>query len=166
MSSHLNTGTRAMPSRQALRYQFDLIDRDHNGSISGHELTEVMRQLGHNVTDAEIVDIMAAVDLDGDGNLTFDEFVTVISKTSRDGERTREEADNAMREAFKVFDKNGRGFIGVSDLRAVLHCLGERLTDEEIEDIIEEVDMDGDGRIDFIEFVRAVTDDGEGETTM
>jgi len=34
-------------------------------------------------------------------------------------------------------------------LRAVLQCLGEDLSEDEIEDMIKEVDVDGDGRIDF-----------------
>lgn len=50
---------------------------------------------------------------------------------------------------FQIFDKHSRGFISASDLRAVLHCLGEDLSEDEIEDMIKEVDVDGDGRIDF-----------------
>lgn len=49
----------------------------------------------------------------------------------------------------QIFDKHSRGFISASDLRAVLHCLGEDLSEDEIEDMIKEVDVDGDGRIDF-----------------
>nr|CAD7463756.1 unnamed protein product [Timema tahoe] len=52
---------------------------------------------------------------------------------------------------LQVFDKHNRGYIVASDLRAVLQCLGadDDLSEEEIEDMIKEVDVDGDGRIDF-----------------
>ncbi|KAK0090545.1 hypothetical protein PV326_004104 [Microctonus aethiopoides] len=63
----------------------------------------------------------------------------------------------------KVFDKHNRGYITASDLRAVLQCLGEDLSEEEIEDMIKEVDEDGDGRIDFYEFARSLVDPGTDE---
>ncbi|OQV21098.1 hypothetical protein BV898_04862 [Hypsibius exemplaris] len=50
----------------------------------------------------------------------------------------------------------GTGYITPSDLRAVLMCVGENLTESEIDDMITEVDLDGDGRIDFDEFVAAM----------
>ncbi|XP_037090428.1 calmodulin-beta-like [Pollicipes pollicipes] len=152
---------------QALRHQFDLIDQDGNGSITSDELTRVMRELGHHVTDSEVHEIMRAVDADGDGNFTFDEFALIVSKMGPgSGQQSRAEAEQALRDAFRVFDKHGRGFISASDLRAVLQCLGERLSDDDIEAMIDEVDIDGDGRIDFFEFVSAITDDSEVETVV
>nr|CAD7602858.1 unnamed protein product [Timema genevievae] len=72
-----------------------------------------------------------------------------------------------MRSPFlnDVFDKHNRGYIVASDLRAVLQCLGadDDLSEEEIEDMIKEVDVDGDGRIDFYEFVRALGEHGDDD---
>ncbi|KAK8719179.1 hypothetical protein OTU49_014194 [Cherax quadricarinatus] len=98
----------------------------------------------------------------GDGTFSFNEFVEIVCNMGGGGERQDEEKE--LRDAFKIFDKHGRGYICASDLRAVLQCLGEDLSEEEIEDMIREVDIDGDGRIDFEEFVKALGEnDGDDE---
>jgi calmodulin len=53
-----------------------------------------------------------------------------------------------------VFDKDGNGFISAAELRLVMTNLGEKLTDEEVDEIIREVDIDGDGQINYEEFVK------------
>lgn len=57
--------------------------------------------------------------------------------------------DLNMEEAFKVFDKDGNGFISAAELRNVMVNLGEKLTDEEVENMIREADVDGDGQINY-----------------
>jgi len=57
------------------------------------------------------------------------------------------------REAFRVFDKDGNGFISASELRHVMANLGEKMTDEEVDEMIKEADLDGDGQINYEEFV-------------
>jgi len=59
-----------------------------------------------------------------------------------------------IREAFQVFDKDGSGSISAQELRQVMNNLGEGLTDVEVDEIIQEADIDGDGEIDYEEFVR------------
>lgn len=57
--------------------------------------------------------------------------------------------EEELREAFRVFDRNGDGFISASELRHVMTNLGEKLTDEEVEDMIREADLDGDGLVNY-----------------
>merc|ERR1711884_448484 len=57
-------------------------------------------------------------------------------------------------EAFKVFDRDGNGFISAAELRHVMTNLGEKLTDEEVDEMIREADVDGDGQINYEEFVK------------
>lgn len=57
--------------------------------------------------------------------------------------------EEELREAFRVFDRNGDGFISASELRHVMTNLGEKLTDEEVEDMIKEADLDGDGLVNY-----------------
>lgn len=54
-----------------------------------------------------------------------------------------------MKEAFKVFDRDNNGFISAQELRLVMANLGEKLTDEEVEEMIKEADMNGDGQVDY-----------------
>ena len=68
--------------------------------------------------------------------------------------KTKEEnSEEEIREAFRVFDKDGNGFISPAELRHVLMHIGEKLTDDEIDEMIMEVDIDGDGYINYEEFV-------------
>ena len=57
-------------------------------------------------------------------------------------------------EAFKVFDRDGNGFISAAELRHVMTNLGEKLTDEEVDEMIREADVDGDGQINYEELVK------------
>ena len=59
------------------------------------------------------------------------------------------DADEEIREAFRVFDKDGNGFISAAELRHVMTNLGEKLTDEEVEEMIREADLDGDGQVNY-----------------
>ena len=57
-------------------------------------------------------------------------------------------------EAFKNFDKDGSGNISAQELRHVMTTLGEKLTEEEADEMIREADTNGDGYIDYVEFVK------------
>lgn len=141
------------------REAFRLFDKDGDGTITKEELGRVMRSLGQFARVEELQDMLQEVDSDGDGNVSFEEFVSILSKSTSGGgggSSSAEQEERELRDAFRVFDKHNRGYICASDLRAVLQCLGEDLSEEEIEDMIKEVDSDGDGRIDFLEFVRAL----------
>ena len=61
--------------------------------------------------------------------------------------------EEEIREAFRVFDKEGNGFISTLELSAVLQNIGEVLSEEETDELIAEADIDGDGNINYEEFV-------------
>ncbi|CCO34772.1 Calmodulin Short=CaM [Rhizoctonia solani AG-1 IB] len=62
--------------------------------------------------------------------------------------------DEELDEAFKVFDRDGSGQISEEELKAVMNSLGERLTDAEVHAMMLEADTNGDGQIDYKEFVK------------
>ncbi|KAK1313797.1 hypothetical protein QJS10_CPA06g02340 [Acorus calamus] len=64
------------------------------------------------------------------------------------------DSEEELKEAFKVFDKDQNGFISAAELRHVMTNLGEKLTDEEVDEMIREADVDGDGQVNYEEFVR------------
>ncbi|KAL3874254.1 hypothetical protein ACJMK2_037294 [Sinanodonta woodiana] len=131
---------------------FSLFDKDDIGSIPSKELGNVLRALGQSPTEAEVDDMTNRIDTEGNGTLTFDEFLVILEKTMKDTDPETE-----LREAFKIFDKDNDGFISNSELRHWLTTLGEKLTDEEVEEMIKETDTDGDGLINYEEFVEVVT---------
>ncbi|CAB0003400.1 unnamed protein product [Nesidiocoris tenuis] len=89
------------------------------------------------------------------GRLEFEEFVTLAAKfiVEEDDEAMQKE----LREAFRLYDKEGNGYIPTSCLKEILHELDEQLTNEELEMIIEEIDSDGSGTVDFDEFMEMMT---------
>ena len=59
-----------------------------------------------------------------------------------------------FREAFKIFDRNRDGYIDMKELRKVTAMLGTMLSQEEIEEFMAEADRDGNGKLDYEEFVK------------
>lgn len=76
----------------------------------------------------------------GNGIIDFFEFLIMMVRKMKDIDSEEE-----IREVFRVFDKDGNGFISVVELRYVMINLGEKLIDEEVDEMIREVDIDGDG---------------------
>ncbi|KAL7308702.1 hypothetical protein PS15m_011872 [Mucor circinelloides] len=62
------------------------------------------------------------------------------------------------REAFQLFDKNGDGSVSATELGVVLRSFGMNPTDAELQDMVSDVDADGNGNIDFEEFLNLVKD--------
>lgn len=108
-----------------------------------------MRSLGQNPSESEVADMINEVDVDNDGTIDFPEFLTMMARKMKDTDSEEE-----IREAFKVFDRDGNGYISAAELRHVMTSIGEKLTDEEVDEMIREADADGDGTIDYNEFVQ------------
>ena len=66
---------------------------------------------------------------------------------------SQEELEKDIRESFSLYDRDGNGSISLIELHEVLRNLGEKVTDDEINQIIRMADQDGDGEIDYDEFV-------------
>ena len=126
---------------------FILFDKDNNGSITAKELGVVMRSVGENPTEEELQVMIDEVDANGNGTIEFPEFLTMMK--AKDTDREKE-----IQEAFRFFDKDGNGFISAAELGQVVASLGEKITEEEVDKMIQEADTDGDGQVNYEEFVR------------
>ncbi|PHU18926.1 Calmodulin-like protein 11 [Capsicum chinense] len=127
-----------------------LFDKNGDGCITIEELATVIRSLDQNPTEEELYNMISEVDNDHDnGIMEFNEFLNLISKKMKETD-----TDEELKEVFKVFDKDQNGYISATDLRHVMINLGEKLTDEEAEMMIKEADLDGDGQVNFDEFVK------------
>ncbi|XP_064623000.1 calmodulin-A-like [Lineus longissimus] len=134
------------------REAFNFFDKDGNGHITCSELGTVMRSLGQNPTKEDLRKIISEVDVNGSTTIEFDEFCHMMNKQKLKCPHPGED----LKMAFKVFDKDGNGFISFEELKHVMTQLGEKLTDEEVQEMIREADIDGDGRIDITEFVEMI----------
>jgi len=134
---------------QEFKEAFSLFDKDGDGTITTQELGTVMKSLGQNPCESDLQDMINEVDVDGNGTIDFTEFLDMMTKHMKESDNEQE-----LREAFKVFDKDGDGHISKAELKIVMKNLGENLTDAEIEEMINEADADGDGEVDYDEFVK------------
>ena len=140
------------------REAFSLFDKDGDGTITAKELGTVMRSLGQNPTDAELKEMVAKVDIDGNGTIDFGEFLVMMKNTMQHFTPELE-----LEETFRAFDKNGDGFITEEELRHVMTSLGEKLTDEEIHLMIQDLDKDGDGKVSREEFKAMMLEEDQKE---
>ena len=108
-----------------------------------------MRALGFEPKREEIKKMIADVDTNGSGVIDYNEFLDMM--TQKMAERDPREE---MFKAFRLFDDDETGKISFRNLKRVAKELGENMTDEEITEMIEEADRDGDGEIAEEEFMR------------
>jgi centrin-1 len=135
--------------RQEIKEAFDLFDTDGSGSIDAKELKVAMRALGFEPKKEEIRKMISDVDTDGSGTIDFNEFMDMMTAKMSEKD-SREE----ILKAFRLFDDDETGKISFKNLKRVAKELGENMTDEELQEMIDEADRDGDGEISEEEFLR------------
>ena len=145
-----------------------------------------MVSVGQNPTDQELADMIRIADADGTGDVDFAgtppprpcaprhaspspprhptlatcvgecpaEFVTLMAHKMAD-----EKSEDNLRSAFAVFDTTGDGYISADEMRRIMINVGEPVTLEDVERLIERVDIDGDGQISYEEFTRVVIEE-------
>lgn len=138
-----------------LRKAFDSFDSGKNGSISTEMVADILRLMGQPFNKKILDELIDEVDADKSGRLEFDEFVTLAAKFIV--EEDAEALEKELREAFRLYDKEGNGYIPTSCLREILRELDDQLTKEELDMMIEEIDSDGSGTVDFDEFMEMMT---------
>ncbi|KAF8215653.1 hypothetical protein K438DRAFT_2007975 [Mycena galopus ATCC 62051] len=144
--------------KQEIKEAFELFDTDGDGAVDYHELKVAMRALGFDMKKAEVLKILRDHDttgrVDGRSLMNFDDFAKIMSERIL----ARDPMDE-IRRAFQLFDDDNTGKISLRNLRRVAKEIGDRLEDDELQAMIEEFDLDGDGEINEQEFFAIMTDD-------
>ncbi|WVZ86714.1 hypothetical protein U9M48_033457 [Paspalum notatum var. saurae] len=129
-----------------LKQMFNNMDTDKSGTITVEELKEGLTKLGSKISEAEVQKLMEAVDVDKSGSIDYTEFLTAMMNKHK-----LEKEEDLMR-AFQHFDKDDSGYITRDELEQAMAEYG--MGDEaSIKEVLDEVDKDKDGRIDYEEFV-------------
>ncbi|KAI9335473.1 calmodulin 2-like protein [Obelidium mucronatum] len=131
---------------------FKAFDRDNDNNINSADLVATLKSLGITLTSNEVTAWLNEADSTGKGVVSFTAFMALAGRNFRDII-----AEEEMKEAFKIFDKNGDGFITNDELKATLAAQGDNLSDEEVSEIIKEMDVDGDGKLNYEEFAKMMT---------
>ncbi|XP_059283572.1 putative calcium-binding protein CML19 [Lycium ferocissimum] len=134
--------------QQQYKRLFDHLDENGDRKISASELQQCVHMIGKDMSLDEAEAAVAAYDSDNDGLLDFDDFLRLVE----DG-GTEEEKANEMKEAFRMYEMEGCGCITPESLKRMLDRLGEKRTVDECRGMIARYDINGDGLLNFDEFV-------------
>merc|ERR1711884_57191 len=140
---------------RTLKRTFDQFDSEKSGSISVETLNTILKMMGMHVSSRALDEIVQEIDEDGSGELEFPEFIQLAAKFLI--EEDEEQMKWELREAFRIYDKQGNGYITVDTLKEILREIDASLNEDNLEQIIDEVDEDGSGTVDFDEFMAMMT---------
>jgi calmodulin len=136
---------------KVLKICFNLFDTKKQEFLGADDLDDILRAMGFRPSKEELQEILEEIDEDGSGEIEFGEFCQLCAKflvEEPDDETMKAE----LKEAFRVYDKEGQGFITTIQLREIISEVDQNLSSEDLDGIIEEIDEDGSGTMDFDEF--------------
>ncbi|XP_033617473.1 centrin-2-like [Fukomys damarensis] len=125
--------------KQEIQEAFDLFDADGTRTIDVKELKVAMRALGFEPKKEEIKKMISEIDEDGTGKMNFSDFLTVITQ-----KMSEKDTEEEILKAFQLFNDDETGKIPFKNPKRVAKELGESLTDEELQKMIDAADRDGD----------------------
>ncbi|XP_035794799.1 troponin C, isoallergen Bla g 6.0101-like [Anopheles albimanus] len=141
---------------RVLKEAFVAFDIEKKGSISLEVVGEILELLGYALSEEELQEVIEEYDVDESGLIEFDEFIELASnyvEPEEDYDVLRAE----LREVFMLYDKDGKGFIPVDAFKGILRELDGAVPETELDDIVDEIDADGSGTVDFEEFMEVMT---------
>eukprot|EP01101_Sappina_pedata_P011841 TRINITY_DN8024_c0_g1_i1.p3 TRINITY_DN8024_c0_g1~~TRINITY_DN8024_c0_g1_i1.p3 ORF type:complete len:148 (-),score=67.89 TRINITY_DN8024_c0_g1_i1:72-515(-) len=125
-----------------------LTDPTGSASLSARDFGHVIRYMGQNPSLPDLEQICSKY---GSGSsINVDGFLKYMTASFRSGVSQEEVLD-----AFKVFDKDGKGMIATSEIRNIMLNLGERLEEHEVDSLMNESIGGGEGLLGYDQFVRS-----------
>jgi len=122
-----------------LKDLFRQYDKDGDGFITDNEVREFFKSLGKTLSEEEVTEQIKEADNDGDGRVSFEEFVQVV----------KSDKFAAFQTTFSEYDKDGDGYITAAEIQELL---GSDKCAQDIKDLVAKADTDGDGKVSFGEF--------------
>ena len=141
------------PKTKELKEAFTMFDRDKDGLINYNELGNVLKSQGFTPTNQELLEMIADVDENEDDKINFEEFLILMHSRLK-----KADIENELNEAFSVYDKNGSGLISVREFKRIMSALGEKIYEEEIDEIIQKVDPKNRGYINYRDLTKIIVD--------
>eukprot|EP00753_Platysulcus_tardus_P022733 PLAT9948.1.p2 GENE.PLAT9948.1~~PLAT9948.1.p2 ORF type:complete len:151 (+),score=87.13 PLAT9948.1:20-472(+) len=139
----------------ACRDAFLAFDKDRSGTIDTWELRQVLEAMGQKPTEEEVFQMISEVDDNMSGSIDFGEFLQVIEKQKDRASKFDDESDiiDAFVACGGIADKSGH-VLRDTLVRIIKHDFGLTI---DIEDLINKVDTDGSGEIEYEEFKELLT---------
>jgi centrin-1 len=134
---------------EELKEAFNLFDADASGTIDSRELRGAMESLGYKDKNKIVYQMIESINSD---KIDFDQFLDMMTARISDTD-SRED----ILKVFKLFDEQNNGFITIENLKRVARELGETLSEQELQEMVDRADLNGDGVISPDEFVNIMT---------
>ncbi|XP_066262410.1 troponin C-like isoform X2 [Euwallacea similis] len=130
-----------------IRKAFQMFDTGKTGLIETVKIATILNTMGQLFDESELTNLIRKNDPDHTGKVNFDGFcdIAIHFLEEDDHESTQQE----LKEAFRLYDKEGNGYITTNTLKEILRALDDKLTTRELDGIIAEIDTDGSGTVDF-----------------
>ncbi|XP_016280494.1 uncharacterized protein LOC100011661 [Monodelphis domestica] len=135
--------------KREIKETFNFFDVDGSGNIDLKELKTAVCALGFEPKKEEIHKMMAEIDKEGLGTMNFESFLTVITTKMRE----KDEKEQLLK-AFKLFDDDNTGCITLKNIKKVAKELGENLSDDELQEMLDEAGRSGNGKLNEREFLK------------
>lgn len=137
-------------NHRALEFKeaFLMVDKTDTGIIPKSELGKIVRALGYNPSEAEIAKVQVTVDPEGNETIDYETFLSFVEEKAKETHPNDE-----LREALRVFDRDDNGYISAEELRRMMTTSGECLTEEEVDEMMKMADKEGNGRVNYDDFV-------------
>lgn len=131
-----------------LEAAFTMFDKNGDKRISESELMDAMHYLGLKTTQKEVKAMIQVVDKNRNGYVDKEEFIEMMTKA----QVKPLSIDEELQKTFSIFDRDGNGYISADEIKRTMAGLGERLSDDEVNNMIKAADKNCDGKIDITEF--------------
>ena len=128
---------------------FAVFDETGDGTIRTKDLKKVFKCLGQSPTHKEVDDMLNSFNMGGFREIKFEDFLKLIERKMKE---TNEK--ETYYEIFKMFDKEETGCISASEIKYMMINLGEKLTDEEVNEMLSCADTEETDKISYEEFVK------------
>ncbi|XP_051896494.1 calmodulin-like protein 4 [Pristis pectinata] len=136
---------------QEFRECFSLYDKTRKGKISTRDLITVMRCLGTRPTPGEVERHLLHHKIEKNGDLDFSTFLTIIHQ-----QQQQEDPGKEILDAMLMADQEKRGFIMATELRAKLTQMGEKLTNIEVDELLQEANIAPNGVVRYDKFIQTI----------
>uniref|UniRef100_A0A182R0S1 EF-hand domain-containing protein n=1 Tax=Anopheles farauti TaxID=69004 RepID=A0A182R0S1_9DIPT len=139
-----------------MRKAFQMFDTQKTGFIETIKISTILNTMGQLFDEGELQDLIDEEDPESTGRVNFDGFANIASNFLQE-EEDAEAMQQELKEAFRLYDREGNGYITTSTLKEILKALDDKLSNEDLDGIIGEIDTDGSGTVDFDEFMEMMT---------
>ncbi|KAK2150436.1 hypothetical protein LSH36_405g02066 [Paralvinella palmiformis] len=141
--------------RKKYKEMFKLFDVNGDGTLSVDEFRLALDKIGYCLCEDYLQKFIAEADTDNSGKISFDEFITALSKPS-----PKEKRMAKLRRLFQGMDTDRSGYITLKDLKALAKKSdSEQMTEKEMKSVIEKMDVNGDKKVSFQEFVQSMSNE-------